>query len=112
MFLVMRMGQPLTQKEIEWAKAYIIWRSLLKALKKDQMTFKQTDLELKRIYSQFLLLARNRIESELSKLTSISIRVKRTNQPTVWDVKVGSHQGYIEINVIEIMGAFENLLFH
>lgn len=106
-----RMAQSLTTKEIESAKAYIIWRSLLKALRKDLEHFKQSDFQLNNVYAHFIERCIAQVEKEYRKYQLKVIRVGRTDQPTVWEVKVGAHYGYVEVNVIEMLFAFEQLCF-
>lgn len=104
------MGHPLSQTDSELAKAYIILKSLLKALKKDYDRLEAVDLALVIVYKQFFCQSIERVESELAKLSRLTIRAKRTDQSTVWEVKVGARKGFIEVNVIEMLVELERLI--
>ncbi|WEG11797.1 hypothetical protein PU629_16865 [Pullulanibacillus sp. KACC 23026] len=106
------MGYPLTQKEVEWSKAYIIWRSLLKGLKKDYNRLGSCDLQFVFVYRDLLAHVIGQVEKELAKLSRFTIRVSPTDQPTVWEARVGSHHGYIEVNVTQIILELKKLIFN
>jgi hypothetical protein len=101
------MGQSLTTYEIELAKSYIVWRSLIKAIKKDLNTISKGDLVFSSVYSAFIEGVLTHIEGELKKLSRYVIRVEKTDQPTVWEVNVGRRHGFIEVNSVEMMNQFE-----
>lgn len=108
----MTMGHSLTTHEMELAKRYIVWRSIVKAIKKDLTTINKGELVFSSIYRTFIEEVLFGIERELKKLRSTFIRVEKTDQPTVWEVSVGRRHGYIEVNVVEIMTEFEGFLYN
>jgi hypothetical protein len=101
------MGQSLTTYEIELAKSYIVWRSLIKAIKKDLNILSKGDLVFSTVYSGFIEEVLTDIERELKKLSRYCIRVEKTDQPTVWEVNVGRRHGFIEVNRVEMINQFE-----
>jgi len=107
----MTMGHSLTTYEIDLAKRYIVWRSLIKAIKKDLKTIKQGELVFSTVYISFFEEVLAGIEKELQKLTRYCIRIEKTDQPTVWEVMLGRRHGFIEVNVVEIVNEFEACVF-
>jgi hypothetical protein len=92
---------------MELAKRYIVWRSIVKAIKKDLITINKGELVFSSIYRSYIEEVLAEIERDMKKLRCTFIRVEKTDQPTVWEVSVGKRHGYIEVNVVEIMTEFE-----
>jgi hypothetical protein len=94
---------PLTEKDIELARRYVICRSAIKAFNKDKEYITEADLELRNSYLNLIVNALVKANNELRELNKYPISVKVTDQPTVYEVKIGNNrQGYIEVNVVEI----------
>jgi hypothetical protein len=93
----------LTEKDVELARQYIICRSAIKAFSKDKEYINDADLELRNSYLNLIVNALVKANNELRELNKYPISVKVTDQPTVYEVKIGNNrQGYIEVNVVEI----------
>jgi hypothetical protein len=92
----------LTPKDIELARRYIILRSAIKGFTRDKQKISEGDFELRSFYSKFLEDALVKANDQLRELHKYPIQVKITDQPTVYEVKIGPRQGYIEVNVVEI----------
>jgi hypothetical protein len=93
---------PLTEKDIELARRYVICRSAIKAFNQDKEYITEADLELRSSYLNLIVNALVKANNELRELNKYPISVKVTDQPTVYEVKIGNRQGYIEVNVVEI----------
>lgn len=92
----------LTHKDIELARRYIIIRSAIKGLTHDKNKFSEGEFELGNFYFRLTENALVKANDELKKLRRYPLEVKVTEQPTVYEVKIGNRYGYIEINVVEI----------
>ncbi len=95
--------QSLTEQDIEQAKRYIIWRSLSKALRKDFQVLGQGQLILSTFYTNVFESLLKMADAELHRLSLARIQIKKTDQPTVWEVRVRSRSGFIEVNVVEMV---------
>lgn len=100
---VMHMAQSLSRQDIEKAKSYIVWRTLSKALRKDLETLKDNELALSAFYLNLLETFIHLADHELTRLNRQVIQIQKTDQPTVWKVKIGSRTGYVEVNAVEIL---------
>jgi hypothetical protein len=92
----------LTPKDIELARLYIITRTAIKGLARDKQIINEGNFELRSVYLKFIEDALVKANDQLRELNKYPIQVKVTDQPTVYEVKIGNRNGYIEINVVEI----------
>jgi hypothetical protein len=92
----------LTQKDIELARRYIVIRSAIKGFSRDKQRISEGDFELRSFYSKFIEDALVKTNDQLRELHKYPIQVKITDQPTVYEVKIGNRNGYIEMNAVEI----------
>lgn len=60
------------------------------------------EFELKGSYLKFIEDALVKANDQLRELRKYPIEIKVTDQPTVYEVKIGNRNGFIEINVVEI----------
>lgn len=97
----------LTQKDKELAHRYIVIRSAIKALTQDRDKTKEAGLELEKVYLHMIESALVKANNELRELNKWPINVKKTSQPTVYDIGIGNRLGYIEINIVEITEEIE-----
>jgi hypothetical protein len=100
----------LTTKDVELARRYIICRAAIKALTSDKEKISEGGFELGRFYSKWIEGALVKANNELRQLHKYPIQVKVSDQPTVYEVKIGPRNGYIEVNVVEITEEISKLL--
>ncbi|WEG14020.1 hypothetical protein PU629_06530 [Pullulanibacillus sp. KACC 23026] len=98
----------LTQKDIDLAKRYIIVRSAIKGLTKDKE--KLAGLELEEFYVHLLERALAKANDELREINKRNMRISKTDEPTVYEARIGNRKGYFEINIVEISLEIQKLL--
>jgi hypothetical protein len=97
-------------QDIELARRYLIIRSAIKGMTHDKAKFSEGGFQLSSIYHTMLEDGLMKANEELTKLRKYVISVQTTDQPTIYQAKVGSHTGYFEINVVEILRGTQELL--
>lgn len=92
----------LTSKDIELTRRYITLRTAIKSLNNDLSKIKESEFELKTVFVRMIESTLIKANNELRELNKYPLNVKKTDQPTVYEVKIGNRQGFVEINVVEI----------
>lgn len=99
----------LTQKDIELARRYIVLRTGIKGLTRDKEKISEGEFELGGSYLKLIEDTLVKANEELRLLHKYPLEVKKTDQPTVYEVKIGNRKGFIEINVVEITEQISDL---
>lgn len=99
----------LTNRDRELARKYIIYRSARKALLHDRDKMRENRLKFQLIYEQLIEDVLKHVETKLNKLRNELIRVSKTDQPTVYDVRVRNRRGYIEVSAVDVVKEVERL---
>lgn len=100
----------LTSKDIELARRYLVLRTAIKGLTLDKQEISEGLFELGISYTKLLEDALVRANDELRQIHKYPLEIKKTDQPTVYEVKIGTRRGYIEINVVEITGEISDII--
>ncbi|WEG14178.1 hypothetical protein PU629_07375 [Pullulanibacillus sp. KACC 23026] len=98
----------LTQKDIDLAKRYIIARSAIKVLSHDKE--KLGGLEFEEFYKSLMENALVRANDELKEINKYNMRISKTDEPTVYEARIGNRKGYFEINIVQITEEIKKLL--
>lgn len=92
----------LTDKDIELARRYIVLRTAIKGFTRDKQKISEGGFELRNFYLNLIEDNLIKAHNELRELHKYPLQLKVTDQPTVYEVKIGNRVGYIEMNVVEI----------
>jgi len=100
----------LTEKDKRMAERYLILRSARKALKSDRKLFLQTKgFYLSLVFKEMIDCSLEYIEKELKAFDYVWIRVSRTEQGVIYDVRIDDRQGYIGIDGPEVQQKIKEL---
>lgn len=99
----------LTDRDQELARQYIIYRSARKALRHDRDKMRENGLKFRMIYEQLIENVLKSVDTKLDRLSNELIRVSRTDQVTVYDVRVRNRQGYIEVTAVDVEEEVEKM---
>ena len=100
----------LTNRDRELARKYIIYRSARKALRHDRDKMRENGLKFRLIYEQLIEDALKNVDAKLDRVSNELIRVSRTDQATVYDVRVRNRRGYIEVSAVDVVKEVEKVI--
>ena len=99
----------LTDRDRKLAREYIIYRSARKALRHDRDRMRENGLKFRLIYEQLIENVLKSVDAKLDRLSNELIRVSRTDQATVYDVRVKNRRGYIEVSAVDVVKEVEKM---
>lgn len=99
----------LTDRDRKLAREYLIFRSAQKALRYDRDRIRENGLKFRLIYEQLIENVLKSVDAKLDRLSNELIRVSRTDQVTVYDVRVRNRQGYIEVTAVDVEEEVEKM---
>lgn len=102
----------LTDRDRKLAREYIIYRSARKALRHDRDKMRENGLKFRLIYEQLIENVLKSVDAKLDRLSNELIRVSRTDQVTVYAVRVRNRQGYIEVTAVDVVEEVDSLFLH
>ncbi|AQS55306.1 hypothetical protein [Novibacillus thermophilus] len=99
----------LTDRDRKLAREYLIFRSAQKALRYDRDRIRENGLKFRLIYEQLIENVLKSVDAKLDRLSNELIRVSRTDQATVYDVRVKNRRGYIEVSAVDVVKEVEKM---
>lgn len=101
----------LTQMDIELIRRYLVIRSAIKGLNRDKQKISESKgFEFGKVYCKLIEEALLKANDELMCLNKYPLELKITDQPTVYQAKIGNRIGFIEMSVVEITEEVSKLL--
>lgn len=102
----------LTKHELDTAEKYITYRKAHEVIHEELQIFEANEChsQLTDLWCAMLERTKPKIEEELAGMEYRYIRLRITDDPTIWEVFIGDQQGTIEIDLKETRRSIEEMV--